>query len=94
MCSCGSTVLLLCAEGTQGGKQFIVDGSGIIQEGSNDTLDTFNVVGWEYRFGVGFPCQLCCSAIVDEDMGMRGCWRLLGCQWLYYGQEDLYITLH
>ena len=75
----GSGLCLLCAEGAESGKKFIVDGPGVIQEGSNHNLDSFNILRREDGSGVWCRGELYLFAICDGHMSMRG---MLGFVWV------------
>ena len=64
---CGfSGVGLASGDGVEGGQNFVVNCTGIVEEGSNDALDAFNTVLWESWRVVGNRCELCFAAVVDR----------------------------
>ena len=64
---CGfSGVGLASGDGVEGGQNFVVNCTGIVEEGSNDALDAFNTVLWESWRVVGNGCELCFAAVVDR----------------------------
>ena len=66
---------LLGADGAERGKQFVVDGPGIVEKGTDDTLNAFNVLRREYGFIGADWCHLLMGAICDGDVRM---WCMLG----------------
>ena len=73
-CGCSGRGLL-CADGAECGEQLIIDGPGIVEKRTNDALNAFNVLRWEYGFGDADWFQLLVGAICDWDVRM---WCMLG----------------
>jgi len=64
---CGfSGVSLASGDGVEGVQNFVVNCTGIVEEGSNDASDAFNTVLWECWLVVGNRCELCFAAVVDR----------------------------
>lgn len=66
---------LLGADGAERGKQLVIDGPGIVEKGTNDALNAFNVLRREYGFIGADWCHLLMGAICDGDVRM---WCMLG----------------
>jgi len=64
---CGfSGVGLASGDGVEGGQNFVVNCTGIVEEGSDDAFDACNSVLWECWRVVGNSCELRFASVVDR----------------------------
>ena len=71
---------LLGADSAESGKEFVVDGPCIVQEGANNTLNLFDAFVVEGRTGVDIREELFPSTIDDFAMCM---WGMLRAAWFW-----------